>query len=96
MTDRAPSRPGAVLALILTAYLMIALDLSIIFTGLPEIGETMGLDPVALSWVHNTYLLSFGGILLLAARLGDLVGRRRMLRTGIAFFTVASVWRSHP
>ena len=91
VTDRAPSCPGAVLAVILTAYLMIVLDLSIIFTGLPEIGETMGLDPVALSWVHNAYLLSFGGILLLAARLGDLVGRRRMLRTGIALFTVASL-----
>lgn len=87
----ATPRPNAVLAVVLTGYLMLVLDLSIIFTGLPQIAASMGLDPVALSWVHNAYLLAFGGFLLIGARAGDLYGRKRMLMTGIAVFTLASL-----
>ncbi len=87
---KAPN-PNLVLTVLLTGYLMIVLDLSIIFTGLPEIGRSMDLGPIALSWVHNAYLLCFGGFLLVAARLGDLFGRKCMLQAGIATFTVASL-----
>ena len=80
-----------VLAVVLTSYLMIVLDISIVITGLPDIQQGLGFSPVALSWVQNAYLLCFGGFLLLAARSGDLFGRKRMLLTGLALFTAASL-----
>jgi EmrB/QacA subfamily drug resistance transporter len=82
--------PNTVLAVVLVTYLMIVLDISIVITGLPEIRRTLGFSPVALSWVQSAYLLCFGGFLLLAARMGDLIGRKRMLLAGIALFTLAS------
>ncbi|WP_264194951.1 MFS transporter [Acuticoccus sediminis] len=83
--------PDAVLALVLTGYLMIVLDLSIVYTGLPQIAASMSLGPVGLSWVQNAYLLCFGGFLLLGARAGDILGRKRMLMAGVAIFTAASL-----
>ncbi len=80
-----------VLAIALTSYLMIVLDISIVITGLPDIQQGLGFSPVALSWVQNAYLLCFGGFLLLAARTGDLFGRKRLLLTGLALFTSASL-----
>ncbi|SEQ29875.1 drug resistance transporter, EmrB/QacA subfamily [Devosia sp. YR412] len=85
------SNPNTILAIVLTAYFMIVLDLSIVYTGLPEIGVTMALDPVSLSWVQNAYLLCFGGFLLLSARLGDAFGRKRIFLVGIMLFTLSSV-----
>ena len=85
------SNPNTILAIVLTAYFMIVLDLSIVYTGLPEIGVTMALDPVSLSWVQNAYLLCFGGFLLLSARLGDAFGRKRIFLVGIVLFTLSSV-----
>lgn len=82
--------PNLVLGVVLVAYLMILLDLSIVYTGMPEIGRTMGMSPVAQTWVQNAYLLSFGGFLLLSARLGDTFGRRRALQLGVVLFTLAS------
>lgn len=86
MTDTAPhptaagrAHPTAILAIILVSYFMILLDNSIIFTGLPTIGEAMDLSPVGPSWVQDAYTLVFGGLLLLGARLGDILGRRRAL-----------------
>ncbi|WP_211099985.1 MFS transporter [Acuticoccus kandeliae] len=87
----AEPHPNAVLAVVLTGYLMIVLDLSIVYTGLPQIAESMSLDPVGLSWVQNAYLLCFGGFLLLGARAGDIIGRKRMLMIGVAVFTFASL-----
>lgn len=83
--------PNTILAVVLTAYLMILLDLSIVYTGMPEIGRTMGMGPVMQTWVQNAYLLCFGGFLLLSARLGDTFGRRRILQVGIVLFTLASL-----
>jgi EmrB/QacA subfamily drug resistance transporter len=70
---------------------MIVLDISIVITALPKIHHALDFSATALSWVQNAYLLAFGGFLLLAARAGDLVGRRRMFIAGLALFTVASV-----
>jgi EmrB/QacA subfamily drug resistance transporter len=80
-----------VLAVVLTSYLIIVLDISIVITGLPNIQRGLGFSPVALSWVQNAYLLCFGGFLLLGARAGDLLGRKRMLLSGLALFTAASL-----
>lgn len=94
MTRQRPARtvaPNTILGVVLTAYLMILLDLSIVYTGMPEIGQTMGMSPVMQTWVQNAYLLCFGGFLLLSARLGDTFGRRRILQVGIVLFTLASL-----
>lgn len=83
--------PNTILGVVLIAYLMILLDLSIVYTGMPAIGKAMNMSPVMLSWVQNAYLLCFGGFLLLSARLGDTFGRRRILQVGVVLFTCASL-----
>ncbi|MGG5260110.1 MFS transporter [Phycicoccus avicenniae] len=83
-------RPTAVLAIILVSYFMILLDNSVVFTGLPSIREDLTLSPTQLSWVQDAYTLVFGGLLLLAARAGDLVGRRRLFVVGLLVFGTAS------
>jgi EmrB/QacA subfamily drug resistance transporter len=80
-----------VLAIILTSYLMIVLDISIVITALPKIREGLGFSVVGLSWVQNAYTLAFGGLLLLGARAGDILGRRAMFIAGLALFTAASM-----
>src|SRR5919107_500985 len=83
-------RKGPILAIVLAAYTMIVLDISIVITGLPKIHRSLDFSPVALSWVQNAYLLAFGGLLLLGARAGDLIGRRKIFILGLGLFTVAS------
>ena len=78
------------LAVILASYLMIVLDLSIVISALPRIQDSLGFSAGSLSWVQNAYTLAFGGLLLLGARAGDILGRRRMFIVGIAVFTAAS------
>jgi EmrB/QacA subfamily drug resistance transporter len=85
------SHPAAILAIILVSYFMILLDNSIIFTGLPSIGAAMGYSTTGLSWVQDAYTLVFGGLLLLGARLGDILGRRRVFIAGLAVFALASL-----
>jgi EmrB/QacA subfamily drug resistance transporter len=80
-----------VLAIILVSYLMIVLDISIVITALPKIHHSLGFSATGLSWVQNAYTLAFGGLLLLGARAGDILGRRRMFMVGIAIFTAASL-----
>jgi EmrB/QacA subfamily drug resistance transporter len=70
--------------------LMIVLDVTIVNVALPSIQEDLHFSTSSLAWVVNAYLISFGGLLLLAGRLGDLVGRRRIFLTGVALFTSAS------
>jgi EmrB/QacA subfamily drug resistance transporter len=89
-TPRARTHPTAILAIILVSYFMIVLDNSIIFTGLPKIQEAMALSATGLSWVQNAYTLVFGGLLLLGARAGDILGRRRVFLVGLAVFALAS------
>jgi EmrB/QacA subfamily drug resistance transporter len=86
-----PSNPALVLAIILTVQLMIVLDASIVITALPEIHTDLGFSPTGLSWVQNAYTLTFGGLLLLGARAGDLLGRRRVFIGGLSLFVGASL-----
>ncbi|MGW6203517.1 DHA2 family efflux MFS transporter permease subunit [Streptomyces sp. NPDC055089] len=82
---------GLALGVIATGLLMTVLDGSIVTVAMPAIQNDLGFTPAGLSWVVNAYLIAFGGLLLLAGRLGDLLGRRRMFLTGTAVFTAASV-----
>src|ERR1700712_5016074 len=81
----------AILVIVLVTYFMIILDASIVFTGLPSIESSMDFSASGLSWVQDAYTLTFGGLLLLGARAGDIVGRRHMFLIGLVIFTVASV-----
>src|ERR1700754_2544441 len=83
------ANPAMVLAIILGCYLMVVLDASVVITALPDIRTDLGFSPASLSWVQNIYALAFGGLLLLGARMGDLLGRRQVFIGGIALFTVA-------
>ncbi|WP_141500018.1 MFS transporter [Paenibacillus luteus] len=85
------SNQNAALSIILISYLMIVLDISIVITALPEMQSDLGFSATGLSWIQNAYTLAFGGLLLLGARVGDILGRRRMFITGIALFTLASL-----
>ena len=71
--------------------LMIVLDATIVNVALPTIRDDLGFSQTSLAWVVNAYLLTFGGFLLLAGRLGDLYGHKRMFLIGIALFTAASL-----
>ena len=71
--------------------LMIVLDATIVNVALPSIQQDLGFSQSDLAWVVNAYLIAFGGLLLLAGRLGDLVGRRRVFLIGIAIFSAASL-----
>ncbi len=73
--------------MIATGLLMTVLDGSIVTVAMPAIQNDLGFSPAGLSWV----VIAFGGLLLLAGRLGDLIGRRRMFLTGTAVFTASSV-----
>jgi EmrB/QacA subfamily drug resistance transporter len=81
----------AILAIILVSYFMILLDNSIIFTALPKIHAAMRFSPAGLAWVQDAYTLVFGGLLLLGARAGDLLGRRRVFVFGLTVFALASL-----
>jgi EmrB/QacA subfamily drug resistance transporter len=71
--------------------LMIVLDVTIVNVALPTIQDSLGFSQSSLAWVINAYLIPFGGLLLLAGRLGDLLGQRRMFLIGLGVFTVASL-----
>src|SRR5580704_13195376 len=71
--------------------LMIILDGTIVTVALPSIQRDLGFSQSGLAWVVNAYLIAFGGLLLLAGRLGDLAGRKRIFITGLAVFTAASL-----
>jgi EmrB/QacA subfamily drug resistance transporter len=71
--------------------LMIVLDATIVNVALPSIQDDLGFSQSNLAWVVNAYLISFGGLLLLSGRLGDLLGRRSVFLAGLALFTTASM-----
>ena len=79
------------LLLVCAAQLMLVLDGTIVNVALPAIGDSLGFSEVGLSWVVNSYLLTFGGFLLLGGRAGDLFGRRRVFMAGLVLFTLASL-----
>ncbi|MFK3668944.1 MFS transporter [Leifsonia aquatica] len=83
--------PAAILAIVLISYFMILLDNSVIFTALPSLQADLQLSTGELTWVQDAYTLVFGGLLLLGARAGDLLGRRRVFVFGLVVFSVASL-----
>ncbi|MFD8752111.1 MFS transporter [Kitasatospora sp. NPDC059577] len=102
MTTHAPAAPAAApatsarsrtlaLAVLCAGMLMIILDGSIVTVALPAIQDDLHFSPADLTWTVNAYLIAFGGLLLLAGRLGDLIGRKRVFVAGLALFTAASL-----
>jgi len=91
ITGTPARRPGVVLAVILITQLMVILDGTVVNIAMPKIQHALDFSPSSLSWVQNAYALAFGGLLLLGARAGDLLGRRRVFITGITLFTAASL-----
>ncbi len=85
------TRLGVILAIMLCAQLMIILDATVVNIALPGISRGLHLSATGLSWVLNSYSLTFGGLLLLGGRAGDLLGRRRVFLWGLALFTLASL-----
>jgi EmrB/QacA subfamily drug resistance transporter len=71
--------------------LMIVLDTTIVNVALPSIQDDLGFSQSNLAWIVNAYLIAFGGLLLLAGRIGDLIGQRRIFLIGLAVFTAASL-----
>src|SRR5918998_5113656 len=87
-SDRARWRALIVLC---AGMLMIVLDATVVNVALPDIQGDLGFTQAALAWVVNAYLIAFGGLLLLAGRLGDLVSHRGMFLAGLATFMLASL-----
>jgi len=83
-------RGTAILLLMAGAQFMVVVDETVVNVALPSIAGDLALDTGALSWVVNAYLLFFGGFLLVAGRLADLFGRRRLFLGGLTLFAVAS------
>jgi EmrB/QacA subfamily drug resistance transporter len=79
------------LMILCTGFLLIVVDMTIVNVALPSIQKDLGFSQSGLAWVINAYLIAFGGLLLLAGRLGDLFGRKRVYLVGLAIFTAASV-----
>ncbi len=79
------------LVVLCAGMLMIVLDSTIVNVALPAIQGDLGFSQSSLAWVINAYLIAYGGLLLLAGRLGDLIGRKRILMLGLMVFTVASL-----
>src|SRR6266704_2506324 len=78
------------LVVLCVGMLMIILDMTIVNVALPSIQSDLGFSQSGLAWVVNAYLITFGGLLLLAGRLGDLAGRRNVFLIGLALFVAAS------
>jgi len=89
--DSGPRRSWAMLALALTAQILVILDISVVNTALPTIGRSLRLDSGDLQWLVTAYLLLSGGGLLLGGRIADLLPRRRVFLAGLTVFTGASL-----
>ncbi|MCT9080488.1 MFS transporter [Streptomyces fulvoviolaceus] len=88
---RPPARLGTVLLVVVTAYLMVGVDSTVVNVALPDIQQDLDFSRTGLSWVLNSYTLAFGGLLLLGGRVGDIAGRRRTLTLGVLLFATASL-----
>ncbi|HVW18247.1 MAG TPA: MFS transporter [Solirubrobacteraceae bacterium] len=89
--DHAERRRWRALIALCTGMLMIVLDGTVTNVALPSIQRDLGFSSAGLAWVVNAYMIAFGGLLLLAGRLGDLVSRRGVYLAGLGVFTVASL-----
>jgi EmrB/QacA subfamily drug resistance transporter len=90
-TETTDRNRWAALYVLCLGMLMIVLDATIVNVALPSIQDDLGFSQANLAWVVNAYLIAFGGLLLLAGRIGDLIGQRRIFLTGLAVFTAASL-----
>ncbi|MEV5318548.1 MFS transporter [Streptomyces sp. NPDC052687] len=88
---RRQGRPGIALTVIAACQLMVVLDATIVNIALPHIQDALEFSTTDLTWVVSAYTLTFGGLLLLGARAGDILGRRRVFTAGILLFTFASL-----
>lgn len=86
-----PPRAGLALTLLCLAQFMLVLDVTVMNVALPQISAEIGLDGRGAAWAIAAYAIAFGGLLLLGGRLADLFGSRRMVLTGLAVFTAASL-----
>ena len=89
-TSTADRKRWLALYVLCGGLLMIVLDSTVVNVALPSIQDDLGFTQGNLAWVVNAYLIAFGGLLLLAGRLGDLIGQRRIFLIGLAIFTIAS------
>ena len=89
--DSGPRRSWAVLAVALTAQILVVLDISVVNTALPSIGRPLTLDSGRLQWLVTAYLMMSCGGLLLGGRIADLMPRRTVFLTGLTVFTIASL-----
>ena len=89
-SQSADRRRWLALVVLCVGVLMIVLDSTVVNVALPAIQRQLGFAQNTLAWVVNAYLITFGGLLLLAGRLGDLVGRKRLFLSGLLLFTAAS------
>jgi EmrB/QacA subfamily drug resistance transporter len=89
---RGSSRLGLALVVIATAQLMVVLDGTIVNVALPHIQQALGFSGTGLEWVVNAYAITFGGLLLLGGRAGDILGRRRVFVAGLLLFSAASLF----
>src|SRR3954467_5469967 len=89
--DQMGSRRWKLLAVLCAVYFMVILDAAIVRVAIPSIDRDLHMSSEGLQWVANAYLLTFGALLLLGGRMGDLLGRRRMFMAGLAIFTLASL-----
>src|SRR5881397_3410527 len=90
MTPTTDRTRWAALYVLCAGMLMIVLDATIVNVALPSIQDDLGFSQSNLAWVVNAYLIAFGGLLLLAGRIGDLISRRGMFLCGLVVFTLAS------
>src|SRR6266513_3144293 len=90
MTTQTDKNRWIALIVLCTGMLMIVLDATVVNVALPSIQDDLGFSQSSLAWVVNAYLIAVGGLLLLAGRFGDILGRRRVFLAGLAVFTLAS------
>jgi MFS family permease len=88
---RREGHPGIALTVIAACQLMVVLDATIVNIALPHIQDALKFSTTDLTWVVSAYTLTFGGLLLLGARAGDILGRRRVFIVGILLFSIASL-----
>src|SRR5918992_1850025 len=91
MTAATDRTRWAALVVLCVGMLMIVLDVTVVNVALPSIQDDLDFTQSSLAWVVNAYLIAFGGLLLLAGRFGDLIGRRTVFMAGLTLFTVASL-----
>jgi MFS family permease len=89
--ERSDRQRWIALYVLCVGMLMIVLDVTIVNVALPSIQDDLDFSQSSLAWVVNAYLIAFGGLLLLAGRLGDLIGRKRVFLAGLAVFSAASL-----